>query len=230
MRSVPRPLDSMPSVRRIGTGPVFIRETPQSLLSGGEMPPTRRFFAGLALLSLVIAFPLTAQSGRIRGRVLDNTGAALPGAVVTVEGTLLRAVAGAQGGYGIGGVPAGTHTVRARLIGYTSASVQVAVPAGGEASQDFALTRSAVQLAPVDVVVGSRARHTAAEELAVPVDVFGSEQIKQIASTETAEDLPAFRKIMDTNVFGMAVTFQPFVAPMRARAASAASPPETAAG
>jgi iron complex outermembrane receptor protein len=151
------------------------------------MRPTRRLFAGMALLLLVLALPLEAQSGRIRGRVVDNAGTALPGAVVTVEGTLLRAVAGPQGDYGIGGVPAGTHTVRARRIGYAAASLQVVVPAGNEVRQDFALVRSAVQLAPVDVVVGSRARHTAAEELAVPVDVFGSDQIKQIGSTETAE-------------------------------------------
>jgi hypothetical protein len=36
--------------------------------------------------------------------------------------------------------------------------------------------------------------------------------------TEHAEDLPVFRRIMDTNVLGMATTFQPFVGPMRFRA------------
>ena len=34
--------------------------------------------------------------------------------------------------------------------------------------------------------------------------------------TERAEDLDAFRRIMDTNVFGMAATFAPFIAAMRA--------------
>ena len=46
--------------------------------------------------------------------------------------------------------------------------------------------RSPVQLAPIDVVVGSRARHTAAEELAVPVDIFPAEQLQQQGSTETS--------------------------------------------
>jgi len=36
--------------------------------------------------------------------------------------------------------------------------------------------------------------------------------------TEDPEDLRAFRRIMDTNVFGMAATFHPFVGPMRAQA------------
>src|SRR5256886_17536521 len=64
--------------------------------------------------------------------------------------------------------------------------------AGGEAHparQDFALHTQPIGLAPVDVVVGSRARHTAADELAVPVDVFTSEQIQQQGTTETSQIL-----------------------------------------
>ena len=141
------------------------------------------------LLLASIASPLAAQTGRIRGRVTDSAGAGVQGALVTVEGTLLRATTGQQGSYEIGGVPAGAHTLRARRIGYAALIVQVTVPGGGEVRHDFVLARSAVQLAPIDVVVGSRARHTAAEELAVPVDVFGTEKIKQVGSTETSEVL-----------------------------------------
>lgn len=34
--------------------------------------------------------------------------------------------------------------------------------------------------------------------------------------TECAEDLAAFRRVMDTNVYGLAATFAPFIGPMRA--------------
>ena len=37
-------------------------------------------------------------------------------------------------------------------------------------------------------------------------------------SSEDAQDLAVFRKVMDTNVFGVAATFQPFISPMRERA------------
>lgn len=37
-------------------------------------------------------------------------------------------------------------------------------------------------------------------------------------ASEAEEDLTVFRKVMDTNVFGMAATFQPFVSTMRERA------------
>lgn len=145
--------------------------------------------AAAALLLIGAVVPLAGQSGRLRGKVTDAAAAGLPGAVVTVEGTLLRTATGAQGAFELRGVPSGTHTVRVRLIGYVPGSAQIIIPPGGEAQRDFVLARSVVQLDPINVVTGSRARHSAADELAVPVDIFGSEKIRQVGSTETGEVL-----------------------------------------
>src|SRR5882672_8975434 len=134
---------------------------------------------------------LAAQSGSIRGRVADPAGAPLPRAQVSVEGTGLRATSDEQGRYDIRGVGAGTYTVRARLLGYVPQSTRVTVGAAGSAEQNFAMTAQAIALAPIDVVVGSRARHTAAEELAVPVDVFSAEQLAQQGTSETSQILQA---------------------------------------
>ncbi|MBA3259978.1 MAG: TonB-dependent receptor, partial [Gemmatimonadales bacterium] len=79
----------------------------------------------------------------------------------------------------------------ARSIGHQVAEAEVAILAGEAVEQDFALVPSTVQLAPIDVVVGSRARHTAEEELAVPVDIFPAEQLQQQGSTETSVILQA---------------------------------------
>ena len=141
-------------------------------------------FAGL-MLAVITALPLAAQAGSIRGTVSDSGGAGLANAAVSVDGTTLRGSSGAEGAYEVRGVPAGTHTVRVRLIGYRSAVAEVTVAGGDEVQQDFTLGRSAVQLAPIDVVVGSRARHTAEEELAVPVDIFPAEVLERQGSTET---------------------------------------------
>jgi iron complex outermembrane recepter protein len=135
------------------------------------------------------AAPLAAQGGVIRGSVVDSTGSPLANASVTVEGTTVRTTTGGQGDYELRGVPSGRQTVRVRLIGYQSATAAVAVAAGDVVRQDFTLGRSAVQLAPIDVVVGSRARHTAAEELAVPVDVFPVEVLRQQGTMETGQIL-----------------------------------------
>src|SRR6266850_348076 len=147
----------------------------------------RRVESLLAALSVLPSL-LLAQGVSIRGRVADAAGAPLPRASVSAEGSGLRAATDDQGRYEIRGISAGTYTVRVRLLGYVPQSARVTV---GQApvTQDFKLAEQAISLSPVDVVVGSRARHTAAEQLAVPVDVFTSEDMIKQGVTETGQIL-----------------------------------------
>ena len=140
------------------------------------------------LASLLFSSTLHAQAGSIQGTARDSSGAAVAGAVITVDGTGLRVNTDQRGAYILRGVPAGPRLVRARAIGFSPVSAVVQV-ATGPLTQNFTLVRVPVMLAPVDVVVGSRARHTAAEELAVPVDVISTEQIARVATTETNQIL-----------------------------------------
>ena len=50
----------------------------------------------------------------------------------------------------------------------------------------------------------------------VPDIVIANAGVSVGTLTEHAEDLPAFARVFQVNVFGMAATFQPFIAPMRA--------------
>src|SRR6267142_375080 len=147
----------------------------------------RRIESLFAALSVLPSL-LLAQGVSIRGRVADAAGAPLPRASVSAEGSGLRAATDEQGRYEIRGISAGTYTVRVRLLGYVPQSARVTV---GQApvTQDFVLAQQAISLSPVDVVVGSRARHTAAEQLAVPVDVFTSEEIALQGTNETSQIL-----------------------------------------
>src|SRR5213080_2809054 len=67
--------------------------------------------------------------------------------------------------------------------------MRVTVSGAQPTRQDFTLRGQPIELAPVNVTVGSRARHTAAEELPVPVDVFTAEDIKRTGTTETSQIL-----------------------------------------
>lgn len=155
------------------------------------MPRThlRVFSPTLAALTVLLTSTAAAQSGTIQGRIVDSTGSAVIGAAVTIEQVTLRAVSDARGRYTLSSVPTGSRTVRVRAIGYLPASQTVTVSVGQTVALDFTLGRSAVELAPIQVVVGSRARHTAAEELAVPVDIFTAEEIKKLGTTETSQIL-----------------------------------------
>ena len=141
------------------------------------------------VVSLVAVFPsVVAAQGTVAGTITDTSGAAVRRATVVVEGTALRALSNDRGEYVLDRVPAGTHTLRVQLLGYVAAPERVAVRDGETTRQDFALRPVPASLAPV-AVVGSRARHAAADELAVPVDVFTPEELRSTGTTETSQIL-----------------------------------------
>src|SRR6185503_6339768 len=137
----------------------------------------------------VLCFPVAAaaQGGTVRGRVADSTGAPIAAAVVVLDPGGQRATTRDNGEYVISRVPAGTYTVRVRRLGYVAPSTSIVVQNDQVVQQDFSVRHAAVSL--TDVVIGSRARHTAADELAVPVDVFTSEQISTQGTSETSQIL-----------------------------------------
>lgn len=145
------------------------------------------WFVASAVLLIAPWQVAAGQTGSVQGRVSDSTGAAIVGALLIVEGTGVRAASSANGRYSLGGVPAGQRVVRVRALGFGQESFPVTVTAGRSTTLDIVMARSAQQLAPITVVTGSRARHTAAEELAVPVDVFSVEELKATGTTETTQ-------------------------------------------
>src|SRR5258705_127361 len=143
-----------------------------------------KLLAGLAILPAV----LLAQNGVVRGRITDAAGAPLARAVVSAEGSGLHATSDDQGRYEIRSLSSGAYLLRVRLLGYQPRTARVVIDQA-PVTQNFVLAEQPISLSPVDVVVGSRARHTAAEQLAVPVDVFTSEDITKQGVTETGQIL-----------------------------------------
>ncbi len=123
-----------------------------------------RLIPGPSLLALALAGCLAVASAEraaaqatstLRGVVTDRaTGRPLDGASVSVLGTSLSGATDAQGRYLIRGLPAGTRTVRAVAIGYTRLETSVTVAPGQEATTDFAMAPTTVQLDEV-VVTGT---------------------------------------------------------------------------
>jgi len=112
--------------------------------------------AGALLCTAASLTPLGAQqpTGTITGQVIDSaTRQPIAGVNVVVEGTRLGTITRDDGTFTITGVPAGTHTVRARRIGYGSVPLIVNVSDGSTVSVAFALEKRAAVLDQV-VVVG----------------------------------------------------------------------------
>jgi hypothetical protein len=81
------------------------------------------------------------ETGTVQGLVVDaQTGNPIVGATVTVQGTALGAVTGADGTYTIANVPAGAQVIEANATGYLAATQNTTVPAGGTVTVNFSLS------------------------------------------------------------------------------------------
>jgi iron complex outermembrane receptor protein len=128
-----------------------------------------------------------------------DDGAAVSGAQISVEGTGKGGITNARGAFLVLNVPVGTYTVSVQSIGYESAEVSVTVTAGETSTHNFRIGHMAVAVEGVAVTVGSRAAHTAADELAVPVDVYSQTEI--LAATPQLEMASALQELSPSIFF-----------------------------
>lgn len=153
-------------------------------------------------LSLLIAPAAVARAqqpeptGSIGGRVIDNLGAPLVGVQVVVDGTQLGAVTRSTGEYVIMSVPVGTHTIRARLIGYRSQTASVTVAANERVMQNLTLVSDPLSLAGVVVTGTSTPRPNLEASVAItslPADII--EQAAPRSTTEMLRYVPGFTRV-----------------------------------
>lgn len=98
---------------------------------------------------------LVLAQGTIQGTVRDaQADETLPGVQVFIPELSMGAVTDIDGNYEITGVPAGTHTMEARFVGFRTATQDVTVTSGETVTVDFALRESAINLEEV-VVTGT---------------------------------------------------------------------------
>ena len=148
--------------------------------------------------ALALSTPPHAQTtGKIAGTVLDAEGLPLPGANVRLEGTTRGAAANVDGEYFIIGVPSGTYTVVASLLGYRTVNVtDVAVRVDRTTDLDFVLEDESAELGEIVVTANAglveadrtsaSAKVTGEEILALPVDSFQETVALQAGVTRSA--------------------------------------------
>ncbi|MDE2793983.1 MAG: TonB-dependent receptor [Gemmatimonadota bacterium] len=139
--------------------------------------------SALVILAL-LATPSTALAqGTIEGTVRSaDGGAGLGNARVAIPAANLLAFTSPTGAFTLADVPAGTHTLEVRLIGYGLRTREVTVTSGQATEVDIVLEVSALSLNEL-VVVGSRTRPRTVTESMVPVDVIPVAEISRQAET-----------------------------------------------
>src|SRR5687768_8339045 len=118
--------------------------------SGAAARPHRMFLPltlGLLLaLAPAAAAQDAAQTGTVTGRVVDERGAGISGAQVFLVRPAISTTTAPGGNYTLQRVPAGTHTLQVRMLGFSPDSASITVEAGGTATQDFSMGRDPLQL------------------------------------------------------------------------------------
>jgi TonB-linked SusC/RagA family outer membrane protein len=128
---------------------------------------------GFCLSFLFLATSAYGQ-GRVSGSVKDASGAALPGAIVSVEGASATAMTDNSGLYSLN-VATNQVTVTASMMGYTSASQAVTLN-NGAAVANFSLKEEAVTLDDI-VVIG-----------------YGTSNIKDLTGSVVSVKTKSFQK------------------------------------
>jgi len=140
------------------------------------------------LLVLVMVPALALSQGTITGTVTDGTtGDALPGANVIVDGQPYGGASDLSGAFVIEGVPAGTYSVTASVIGYESVTLSAQVASGVATTLNFALTSQALEMSALEVLASRADANTpvaytnvSKEEMEVRL---GSQDIPMVLNT-----------------------------------------------
>lgn len=91
----------------------------------------------------LLNLPIASVLGGVSGTVTDTDGTPIKGAVVTVDGVLMKGSARGPFAYYNKPLAPGSYTVRVSAPGHRSATATVTVPASGQGvKQDFRLARS----------------------------------------------------------------------------------------
>lgn len=116
---------------------------------------SKRGWMAALLVVCISAAAFAGTTGKITGVVTDKTtGKPIPGAAVSVAGTVLGALTDEDGRFVILNVPVGTYTVKAALVGYTAVNdVNVGVSVDLTTYENFELSEQAVEMAPITVTM-----------------------------------------------------------------------------
>ena len=147
-----------------------------------------RALGAAVLVALFSPHGVAAQStGTLAGHVTSN-GAPVSGATISATGGRY-AVTRTDGSYRLT-LPVGRYQVRARLLGFITATDSAVVTEGATTTLDFVLTHSVATLEAVSTL-GTRGEARTVIDAPVPIDVLSAADIKQTGRTETAQMIQA---------------------------------------
>lgn len=142
----------------------------------------------LALVGVLLAAPLAAQTGTVTGIVTSaQNGQPISAAQIYISTLDIGVLSQANGRFALINVPAGSHTLSVERIGFRVATAAVTVAAGGTVVQNFTLSEEALALD--EVVVTGTAGGSQRRAVGNVVANVAVNQITATAPVATVEDV-----------------------------------------
>ncbi|MFC1568726.1 SusC/RagA family TonB-linked outer membrane protein [bacterium] len=145
-------------------------------------------FIVLLSIFMFVCLSVHAQdSGSVSGVIFDaETGQALVGTNVMLEGTLLGASTDENGAFEISNVPAGEYTLVASFMGYKSSNLEVTVTPGMDTKANVEM-KSTIIYGEKVVVVGYATQQL--RDVTGSLSTVGSEELNSVATTSVNQML-----------------------------------------
>jgi carboxypeptidase family protein/TonB-dependent receptor-like protein len=115
---------------------IFVAPVVRRVVAGSDSSPSVELLRG---------------TGRLRGRVVGANGGPLTGARVSLWGTGLETLTGADGAFQLSELPGGTHTLEVRAVGFAPVQRPVDIVEGDGDATEVALANLAIMLDTVRV-------------------------------------------------------------------------------
>lgn len=120
----------------------------------------RRILTAFIVLLAFTSLSAYAQKAAIKGKIVNEQNVPLSDANISIDKTKYGAVSNRDGAYYIGGLNAGTVTLKVSILGYKTAQATITLPENGEVEQNFTLVSESEQLAEVvisaNTILGSK--------------------------------------------------------------------------
>lgn len=147
-----------------------------------------KFYLFLSIFLLQVAI-VCGQTGKIKGKVLDNNGEVVVGATVLIKDTKNGAITAVDGTYEISSLADGDYEVVTNFMGFKNQQQKTTVSNGGETVLDFNLEEDFLSLD--DVVVTGTFDPQSKLESTVSITTLDQKMIEQQAPRSTGDLIDA---------------------------------------
>ncbi|MDP3580320.1 MAG: carboxypeptidase-like regulatory domain-containing protein [Ignavibacteria bacterium] len=148
----------------------------------------KRFFKACLVVVLLIAQPMFAQIGNLKGKVTDKASKdGLAMAIIMIKGTNIGTAADLDGNYFLKNIPAGKQLIVVSYLGYKSETLETTIPRDGTTLiQNFALISTDIEGKEVVVTAQAQGQVSAIQQQ------LASDKIVNVVSEQRIQQLPDF--------------------------------------